>query len=334
MATDVAIDLGTSRTRLATDQRSILINEPTLVALDTTSGEVVDIGDRALDLVGRLPRHVVVFRPLAQGTTVDFDVTARLIAGLFERAGISKLSRARVIMSVPTVATSIERRALRQAAIRAGAKEVTLMEAPVAAAIGLGMPVQEPVGSAVAVLGAGVTEAALISLGGIVTSGARRLGGADIEHNLATLLRVRHNVVVSPAVLEDLKFHLASARGRVRGEPIVVRARRISDGQLVDFEVAPELVNAAVTEVVISAERLVQECLGDAPPDLSQDVSTQGLALVGGHAHLADFADLLETATGVSVRIADEPETVVVRGLAMCLEQMANLHSLFREIDR
>ncbi len=334
MATDVALDLGTARTRLATDQRGVLIDEPTLVALDTSSGDVVDIGDQALDLVGRLPRHVVVFRPLAQGTTVDFDVTARLISGLFDRAGISKLSRARVIMSVPTVATSIERRALRQAAIRAGAKEVTLMEAPVAAAIGLGMPVQEPVGSAVAVLGAGVTEAALISLGGVVTSAARRIGGGDIEQNLATLLRVRHNVVVSPAVLEEIKIHLGSAKGRVRGHPVVVRARRISDGHPVDFEIAPELVNAAVTEVVSAAERLVQECLGDAPPDLSQDVSTQGVSLVGGHALLADVAELIETATGVTVRVAEDPGLVVVRGLAMCLEQMSNLHALFREIDR
>ncbi|MBU6494923.1 MAG: rod shape-determining protein [Acidobacteria bacterium] len=334
MATDVAIDLGTSRTRLATDQRGVLIDEPTLVALDTSSGDVVEIGDRALALVGRLPRHVVVFRPLAEGTTVDFDVTARLISGLFERAGISKLSRARVIMSVPTVATSIERRALRQAAVRAGAKEVTLMEAPVAAAIGLGLPVQDPVGSAVAVLGAGVTEAALISLGGIVTSAARRVGGNNIEENLASLLRIRHNVVVSPAVLEELKVELGSARGRIRGHSVVVRARRISDGRPVEFEVAPELVNAAVTEVASAAERLVQECLGDAPPDLSQDVSTQGVALVGGHSQLADVAELLETSTGVSVNVAHDPGTVIVRGLAMCLEQMSNLHSLFREIDR
>ena len=131
--------------------------------------------------MGRTPRHVVVFRPFNQGATVDFDVTARLIAALFERAGVSKISRARVVMSVPSLATAIERRALRQAAIQAGAREASLIEAPLAAAIGLGLPVQDPVGSAVDAAGRGRSEAAIISLGGIVTGAARRIGGNDID---------------------------------------------------------------------------------------------------------------------------------------------------------
>ena len=181
MALDVALDIGTSNTRLATTDRGVVFDEPTMVAIDTNSGSVVEVGHGALEMVARTPRHVVVFRPLAQGATVDFDVTSRLIAGLFERAGVSKMSRARVVMSVPSLATSIERRALRQAAIQAGAREATLIEAPIAAAIGVGLPVQDPVGSAVTVLGAGASEAAIISLGGIVTGSARRLGGNDLS---------------------------------------------------------------------------------------------------------------------------------------------------------
>ncbi len=186
MALDVALDIGTSHTRIATDQRGVVFDEATMVAIDTKTGEVVSIGDEALDLVGRTSRHIVVFRPLEKGATVDFDVTARLITGLFDRAGVSKLSRARVVMSIPSLATAIERRALRQAAIQAGAREVSLIEAPLVAAIGLGLPVQDPVGSAVAVLGAGCSEAALISLGGIVTSGVRRIGGNDLDGASAT----------------------------------------------------------------------------------------------------------------------------------------------------
>jgi rod shape-determining protein MreB len=333
MATDVALDIGTSHTRLATAQRGLLFNEPTLVAIDTNSGEVVEIGHEALEMVGRTPRHVIVFRPLAQGATVDFDVTARLISSLFDRAGVSKLSRARVVMSVPSLATPIERRALRQAAIQAGAREVSLIEAPIAAAIGLGLPVQDPVGSAVTVLGAGASEAALISLGGIVTSGARRLGGNDVDNAIASLLRLRQGVVVAPATLEMLKINLASALARTRGMVEVVTARTVDRGELVEAEVSAELVNAALHDVVAASIRMIQDCLGDAPPDLSQDVSARGLTLVGGHAQLKDLDELIATSTGVEVNVAPSPDIVIIEGLQMCLEEMSSLHSLLRSAE-
>ena len=334
MATDVALDIGTSHTRLATAQRGLLFNEPTLVAIDTNSGDVVEVGHGALEMVGRTPRHVVVFRPLAQGATVDFDVTARLISGLFDRAGVSKLSRARVVMSVPSLATAIERRALRQAAIQAGAREVSLIEAPIVAAIGLGLPVQDPIGSAVTVLGAGASEAALISLGGIVTSSARRLGGNDVDNAIASLLRLRQGVVVSPAVLEMLKINLASALATTRGLDEVVTARTVDRGELVEVEVSAELVNLALHDVVATSVRMIQDCLGDAPPDLSQDVSARGLTLVGGHAQLSDFHELIAAATGVEVSVAANPDTVIIEGLQMCLEEMSSLHGLLRRADR
>jgi rod shape-determining protein MreB len=334
MPLDVALDIGTSHSRLATAQRGVLFNEPTLVAIDTNSGSVVEVGHGALDMVARTPRHVVVFRPLAQGATVDFDVTARLIAGLFERAGISKLSRARVVMSVPSTATPIERRALRQAAIQAGAREVSLIEAPIAAAIGLGLPVQDPVGSAVALLGAGASEAAVISLGGIVTGRARRIGGNDFDSAIATLLRLRLGVVVAPSVVENLKLNLASAKGLTRDLSQVVLARTVDRGELVEVDVEAQLVNTAAHDVVTSTVRMIQECLGDTPPDLSQDVSARGLTMVGGQASLRDFADLIATNTGVDVSVAFEPDTVVIQGLQLCLEEMSSLHTLFRDANR
>lgn len=265
---------------------------------------------------------------------MDFDVTSRLIAGLFERAGVSKMSRARVVMSVPTLATSIERRALRQAAIQAGAREATLIEAPIAAAIGMGLPVQDPVGSAVTVLGAGASEAVVISLGGIVTSSARRLGGNDLDTAIATSLRIQLGVVVAPTVIESLKFSLASALGHTKGHSEVVLARTIDRGDLVEVDVDAELVNAAVREVVSTTVRMIQECLADTPPDLSQDVSSRGLLLSGGHALLSDFAELIVTNTGVEVAVAEEPDTVVIRGLRLCLEEMSSLHALYRDSDR
>lgn len=334
LATDVALDIGTANCRLATAQRGILFNEPTVVAIDTNSGDVVEVGFGALDSVGRSSRHIVVFRPFAQGTTVDFDVTARLISGLFDRAGISKMSRARVVMSVPSLATAIERRALRQAAIQAGAREVSLVEAPIAAAIGLGMPVQDPVGSAVTILGAGASEAALISLGGIVTGSGRRHGGNDLDGAIASLLRQRHGVVVAPATVEMLKCNLASALGRTHGSSEVVQARMVDSGNPVEVEVGADLVNVALTELLNSTIKMVQDCLSDAPPDLSQDVSAGGLTLVGGHAQLNDLAELIATGTGIEVNVADDADLVIIRGLQLCLAEMSSLHALFRNVDR
>jgi len=333
MALDVALDIGTSSTRLATSQRGVIFNEPTLVGIDTNSGDVVDVGYGAADLVGRTSRHIVVFRPLEKGATVDFDVTARLIAALFARAGVSKLSRARVVMSVPSLATPIERRALRQAAVQAGAREVSLIEAPVAAAIGLGLPIQEPIGSAVVVLGAGASEAALISLGGIVTSGARRLGGNDLDGAIATLVRLRQGVVLAPATAEVLKITLGSALGLTNGRVEKVAARTVERGEPVDVEVSAELVNHAMAEVVAQTIRLIQECLSDAPPDLSQDVSARGLRLVGGHALLNDFAPLIASSTGVETTLSTHPDVVVINGLLACLEEMSSMHALFRGVD-
>ena len=334
MALDVALDIGTSHTRLATSQRGVLFDEPTMVAIDTNSGLVVELGHGALDLVGRTARHVVVFRPFSQGATVDFDVTARLISGLFERAGVSKLSRARVVMSVPSLATPIERRALRQAAIQAGAREVSLVEAPLAAAIGLGLPVQDPVGSSVALLGAGASEVAIISLGGIVTGGARRVGGNDVDGAIATLLRLKLGVVVAPAAIESLKCALGSALGRTAGLAEVVLARTVERGETVEVEVSADLVNAAARDVLSTTVRMIQECLSDTLPDLSQDVSARGITLVGGHANLRDLDELVASATGVGVSVAAHADLVVIQGLQACLEEMASLHALFRSADR
>jgi len=334
MAVDVALDIGTCMTRLATSEQGLIFNEPTHVAVDTRSGQVVEVGYRALEKVAQSSRHVSVFRPLSQGATVDFDVTARLMSGLFDRAGVSKLSRARVLLSVPSLATAIERRALRQAAVQAGAREVSLVEAPLAAAIGLGLPVQDPVGSAVALLGGGASEVAIISLGGIVTGAGRRVGGYDIDQTIATLLRTNLGVVVSPATLESLKNRLGSALNTTRGSSELVLARTVDAGQLVEVEVTAELVNHALYEVTSMVVRMVQDCLGDTPPDLSQDVSSMGLTLVGGLSQLNDFDSLVAENTGVAIGVAYEPDLVVIKGLVMCMQEMSSLHALFRNADR
>jgi rod shape-determining protein MreB len=232
------------------------------------------------------------------------------------------------------LATTIERRALRQAALQAGAVEVSLVEAPLAAAIGLGMPVQDPVASAVAVLGAGCSEATLISLGGIVARRSLRAGGVDADTAIAAMLRQRHGVVAVPSVIESLKCELASALRRTDGEFRLVPARTVEHGEPVHVEVTASEVNAALADLVMSTVRMVQETLAEAPPDLAQDVLDQGLYIVGGHARLLDLAELVALETGVSVLQADDPDLVVIRGLRRCLSEMSALHSMLRDSPR
>jgi rod shape-determining protein MreB len=311
-----------------------LLSEPTVVAINTRNGQVVAVGREAMGAVVHSPEHVVAFRPLAKGATVDFDVAARLFRSFFDRAGVSRLSRVRVIMSVPALATSIERRALRQAAMQAGAVDASLIETPIAAAIGLGMPVQEPVASAVVSLGAGSSEAAVISLGGIVTRRSLRVGGADVDTAIATMLRHHYHVVASAQVVESLKCDLASAMRRTDGLTRIIPARTVDRGEPVSVEATAFEVNVAIREIVNATIRMIQEMLGEAPPDLAQDVLTQGLALVGGHARIQDLAELVAHETGVSVHVPDDADLVVIKGLERCLHEMSSLHSLFRDVDR
>jgi rod shape-determining protein MreB len=263
----------------------------------------------------------VAYRPFEKGTTVDFDVTARLIHGVFARTGLTGLSRARMMVSIPTLATAIERRAVRQACVQAGAKEVVLMEQPLAAAIGLGLPVEDPIGSAVTVLGAGVSEVAVISLGGIVTSAAQRLGGADLDAFIAAALRQTHGVVTAPATIEYLKMRLADARGEAPVGAERIMARGVMRGERRELMVNPSLVVGPTHDIVRSTTRMIQKCLSETPPDLSQDVARRGMYLVGGHAQVHGMATVISEFTGVTVTVPRSPEHVVIDGLRLCLRE-------------
>ncbi|MEI8147527.1 MAG: rod shape-determining protein [Actinomycetes bacterium] len=333
MALDVAIDVGTTVTRLATADGSVFLREASVVAIDTRTGDIVDIGESAMRNVGRDPRHVVNFRPLANGTTIDFDVAARLIRALFDRAGFSRMSRVHATMSVPAFATSIERRALRQAALQAGAVDATLIEAPIAAAIGAGLQVDEPVAAPIIMLGGGASETALISLGGIVTSKSVRIGGSHLDESIASALRQRYGVVVAPHIAESLKNELGSLMGSRRSDLRVVPARTVDVGLPVSVEVPSEVVDAAIADHVRTIVRSVKECLGEAPPDLSQDVSVRGIFVVGGVAQLHDFPELLTHEVGVSCTTVLQPDLVVIRGLLRCLTELRTLHRSLRLTD-
>ena len=332
MAVQLALDIGTSQTRLAFADGSAFVAEESVVAIDTRDGEVVDVGSGAWRLVSRSPRHVVTFRPQANGTTVDFDVAARLIRAVFDRARVGRFSRVHATMSVPALATSIERRALRQAAMQAGASEVTLIEAPIAAAVGAGLAVEDPIASPVIVLGAGVSETALMSLGGIVTHRSVRIGGHHLDVDIATALRQHLGVVVAPHVAASIKRDLAAFGPQSQGGLVVVPARTVDRGQAVSVEVRSELVEMAIRDHVRSIIRSVQECLGDAPPDLAQDVALRGMTMVGGMSRMRGIDQLIASEVGVACNVLEEPDLTVLRGLLRCVNEVGRLRRTMRSL--
>jgi rod shape-determining protein MreB and related proteins len=334
VAPTLAVDVGTSMTRVATDAGRVIFSEPSVVAIDTRSGSVVALGHEAIEVVGRTPRHVVAFRPMHAGATTDFDVAARLLHGVLERCGIGKFSRPRLLLTVPASATAIERRALRQAARRAGAAHVHLLEGPIAAAIGLGLPIHDPVASSVALFGGGTTEVAVISLGGIVSLASLRLGGEDLDRDIAELIRHRGDAVVAPATAEALKRSVATASAVPRERTAQVPSRRTSDGEALLLTVSGDDVHAAIADHVTQIVRASAECLGQAPPDLAQDVLVHGLNVVGGGSMLDGLVERLAEATDVPVTTCEGPEAAVVIGAARCLEDLGRLSQLFASAER
>lgn len=334
MAPTLAIDVGTSMTRVATESGGLIFAEPTVVAIDTRTGGVVALGHEAIELVGRTPRHVVAFRPIHKGATTDFDVAARLLHGVLERCGIGRFSRPRVLLTVPASATAIERRALRQAARRAGAAHAHLLEAPIAAAIGLGLPIHDPVASSVAVVGAGTTEVAVISLGGIVSLASMRVGGEDLDSDISDWIRRHADAVITSATAEVLKMSVATASAEPRQRSAEVPARRTSDGATVQLSVSGDQVHDAIADHVSQMVRASSECLAQAPPDLAQDVLVHGLHVVGGGSLLDGLVERLAETTEVPVNSCEAPTEAVVLGAGRCLEDLGRLSQLFASAER
>jgi rod shape-determining protein MreB len=334
VAPTLAIDVGTSMTRVATESGGLVFAEPTVVAIDTRDGSVVALGHEAVELVGRTLRHVVAFRPMHKGATTDFDVAARLLHGVLDRCGMGRFSRPRVLLTVPAAATAIERRALRQAARRAGAAHAHLLEAPIAAAIGMGLPIHDPVASSVAVAGAGTTEVAVISLGGIVSLASIRIGGDDLDADISAWIRQHADAVITGTTAEALKMSVGTASEHARSRQAEVPARRTTDGAPFTLVVSGDDVHHAIADHVHQIVRASSDCLADAPPDLAQDVLVHGMHVVGGGSMLDGIVEQLCERTEVPVHTCEAPAEAVVLGAGRCLEDLGRLSQLFASAER
>jgi rod shape-determining protein MreB and related proteins len=320
VARDLAIDLGTANTLVYQSQRGILFSEPTVLALNKETGAVLAMGDEAWQMIGRTPGYIVAVRPLRSGAISDFDVTEKLIRLILQRSGVNRLSRPRVLVCVPSALTEVERRAVEEATLSAGARSCYLIEEPMAAAIGAGLPIHEPMGNLVVDIGGGTTEVALISLGGIVTNTAVRVGGFDLDGAIQNYIRKEYRLAIGERTAERIKIAIASAFPLADEKKAELRGRDLATGLPKNIVMSSEEMRSAIDEQVRGFVDATIDCISQSPPDLVQDVLMNGITLTGGGGMLQGLDMLLSQAAEVPVHITDQPLESVVLGAGKCLE--------------
>ncbi len=329
MARDLAIDLGTANTLVYMKGRGIVLNEPTVIAVNRQTGEVLATGHDALSMIGRTPSYIAAVRPLRGGAITDFDITERMIRLLLQRVGVSRFTRPKVIICVPSAITEVERRAVTDAARRAGASDAQLLEQPMAAAIGANLPIDEPVGNMVIDIGGGTSETAVISLGGVVELDAVRVGSFDIDAAIQNYVRREHGVAIGEITASEIKIQIGSAEPGPEDRDADIRGRDLVTGLPKTVRLTAEEVRFAIDEPVQAIIDSVKRCLSKAPPELAQDFLARGMYLVGGGGMLRGLANRIERETAVPVRMSPQPLEAVVLGAGHCVEHYQALKGMF-----
>ncbi|MEO7837028.1 MAG: rod shape-determining protein [Acidimicrobiales bacterium] len=334
MARDLAIDLGTANTLVYARGGGIVLNEPTVIAVNEKTQAVLAMGHDAWQMIGRTPASIVAVRPLRKGAITDFDITQRMIRLLLKRAGVSRFNRPRVLICVPSAITEVERRAVEEAARRAGAADPYLIHQPMAAAIGAGLPIHEPLGNMIVDVGGGTSETAVISLGGIVALQAIRVGSFDIDASIQTYVRRDYGIAIGERTAEEIKLAIGSAYPIDDAIKAEVRGRDLMTGLPKTVILSPDEVRAAIDEQVSAIVDSVVLCLGQAPPELAQDLIMQGIHLVGGGGMLRGLDRRLEEETQIPVHLVDAPLECVVLGAGKVLESFESLKVLAMGAER
>jgi rod shape-determining protein MreB and related proteins len=334
MGRDLAIDLGTANTLVYQQGRGILFASPTVLALNKETGAVLAMGEEAWRMIGRTPGYIVAVRPLRSGAISDFDITEKLIRLVLQRSGVGRFTRPRVLVCVPSALTHVERRAVEEATLSAGARTCYLIEEPMAAAIGAGLPIHEPMGNLVVDVGGGTSEVALISLGGMVTNTAVRVGGFDLDAAIQNYVRREYTIAIGERTAERIKIAIASAFPLAQEEKAELRGRDLATGLPKNILITSEEIREAIKEPVRMIVQSVLECIGSSPPDLVQDVLTNGITLTGGGGMLSGLDMLLSQEAEVPVHVTGQPLEAVVLGAGKCLEGFQSLKSVFLGADR
>ena len=326
MGRDMAVDLGTANTLVYARGRGIVLDEPSVVALDTRTGAIVAVGSAAKAMLGRTPEGIVAIRPLKDGVVADFETTERMLRYFIQKVhGRRTLAKPRLVICVPSGITAVEQRAVKDAGYAAGARKVFVIEEAMAAAIGAGLPVHDAEGSMVVDIGGGTTEVAVISLGGVVTSMSARIGGDRLDDAIVAHVKKEYSLLLGERTAEDTKIRLGSAFP-TRDEPQAqIRGRDLISGLPRSVVLTSEEVRRALDEPVAAIVNAVRTTLDRTPPELAGDVMDSGIVLTGGGSQLRGLADRLQHETGMPVRLAENPVDCVVLGTGRCIEDLQAL---------
>lgn len=321
---DIGIDLGTANTLICVKNKGIVIREPSVVAVAVGAGQpkVVAVGEEAKMMIGRTPGSITAVRPIKDGVIADFQMTADMLRQFIKKAmGSSPFARARVMICIPSGVTEVERKAVHDAAISAGARYVSLIEEPMAAAIGAGIDVAAPKGSMVVDIGGGTTEVAVISLGDIVCSRSIRVAGDMLDDAIVQFIRKKYSVLIGERTAEEIKISIGSAAHYDGEGALDIRGRNLIDGLPKNIEVTSEDIREAIEDPINQILETVRTTLEKTPPELAADIMDSGIVLTGGGALLRGLDKLITAKTGMPARVAESPLDCVVTGTAICLER-------------
>ncbi len=320
---DMGIDLGTANTLVYIKGKSIVIREPSVVAIQTNTKQVLAVGEEAKRMIGRTPGHIVAIRPLKDGVIADFDITQSMLRYFIKRANQkSSIFKPRVVVCVPSGVTEVEKRAVEEATIHAGAKDAFLIEEPMAAAIGAGLPVQEPAGSMIIDIGGGTTEVAVISLGGIVTSKSIRVGGDELDEAIVNHIRKEYSLMIGERTAEEVKITIGSADVGGKETKMQIRGRDLVSGLPKTIGVTSTEIYEAMKEPIATIIEAIRFTLEKTPPELASDIMERGIMLTGGGALLEGMDRLIIKDTGMPVQIAEEPLDCVAIGTGKALDSI------------
>jgi rod shape-determining protein MreB len=317
---DIAIDLGTANTLVYVGGQGIVVSEPSVVASDTTSGEVHAVGAEAERMIGRTPATISAVRPLRHGVIADFEVTEAMLRYFIRRVINRRTIHPRLIVCAPSGVTEVERRAVEEAALAAGARRVHLIEEPIAAAIGAGLAIEEPVGRMVVDVGGGTTEVAVISLGGIVVARSIRVGGYEMDEAITHHLRTVHKLAIGSRTAERIKLELGSVMPRREEGSVEVRGRHLITGLPTAVSLSQAELRAVIAGTASSILAAIRETLEVTPPELASDIARDGILLAGGGTLIDGMAELVASETGMPVHLAESPLTCVAVGSGLALE--------------
>ncbi len=323
---DIGIDLGTANSLVYVKGEGIVLREPSVVAVDNTTGAVVAVGIEAKRMIGRTPGNISAIRPMKNGVIADFDITQEMLHYFIKRVqegrGHPYLTRPRVVVSVPSGITEVEKRAVRESAVQAGARTVYLIEEPMAAAMGAGLPVEEPIGSMIIDIGGGTTEVAVISLGGVVVAKSVRCAGDAMDEAIIQHIKRKYNISIGPRTAEDIKVHIGSADVMEEEFLMTVKGNDLMGGLPRSIEVHSEEIREALAEPVMTIVNAVKWTLEKTPPELSGDLIARGICMAGGSSQLRGLQAIISRETGLPVYLSRNPETAVVEGAGRVLESL------------